>query len=245
MWKNRAVLVTGGSSGIGKEIALYLSSLGATIVLIGRDEERLQQVQDQAVSECYYFVFDLLKTEEIEKIFQFCKEKNLKLDGMVHAAGIEVSLPIRVNDINQIRTLFQINVDAFLELEKFFIKPQYSNAESSIVVLSSMASQDCAAGMSGYAGAKSAINSIVKVSAKEFIKRRIRVNSIMPSCVDTAMTRRSYIGSNDNFDEYIKNEQPLGLIEPIQVAYLAEFLLSEKAKYITGAAIPIGAGMVC
>ena len=63
MWKNRAVLVTGGSSGIGKEIALYLSSLGATIVLIGRDEERLQQVQDQAVSECHYFVFDLLKTE--------------------------------------------------------------------------------------------------------------------------------------------------------------------------------------
>ena len=242
--KGKSFLITGGSSGIGKTVAKHLASLGAYIIIVGRTKEHLQQVVSELDSDCDYIICDLTNTDQISDIFDWLKAKNIKLDGMIHCAGVEYSEPVRVQKIENTRELMAINVEAFLELEKYFIKPKLSNAGSSIVVMSSIASVACEAGMSAYAGAKAAINAAVKVSAKEFNNRKIRVNGIMPAFVDTPMTEKSYRGSGDDFKEYIDSVQPLGLIEPEQIAYLTEFLLSDKAKYITGAIIPVGGGTV-
>ena len=80
---------------------------------------------------------------------------------------------------------------------------------------------------------------MVEVMSKEFLKRKIRVNAIMPSYVDTPMVAAGgRFGMNNGIDQ-----MPLGVIEPIQIAYLTEFLLSDRSKYITGAAIPVSAGV--
>ena len=88
-----------------------------------------------------------------------------------------------------------------------------------------------------YAASKSAMNTAVKVMAKEFVKRKIRVNGILPAYVDTRMTQ-----DIEDFVD-VEKRQPFGLIDPRQIAYLAEFLLSEKSRFITGALIPVSAGM--
>ena len=88
-----------------------------------------------------------------------------------------------------------------------------------------------------YSVSKAALNASVKVISKEFIKRGIRVNAILPANVDTRMC--------DNLKKLgsVLDIQPMGFIEPRHVSYLIEYLLSDKAKYITGGLIPISAGM--
>ena len=104
------------------------------------------------------------------------------------------------------------------------------------MALSSMASYTSDSGMMAYAGAKSAINTAIKVVSKECAKRKIRANAVLPGMVFTPMT-------TDGTDEYVKENQPFGFIEKEQVAYLIEFLLSDKSRYITGSEIPISGGI--
>lgn len=87
-----------------------------------------------------------------------------------------------------------------------------------------------------YSISKAALNAACKVLAKEVVRRRIRVNTIMPGYVRTPMT--AGLTEDD-----IKNEQPLGFIEPGEIAQFIEYLLSDKARHITGACIPVSAGM--
>ena len=104
------------------------------------------------------------------------------------------------------------------------------------MAMSSIAVHFCPKSMCSYSASKAAIDMTVEVMAKEFVKRKIRVNSIQPTFVDTEMTH------NTSDWEAKAAALPLGLIEPIQIAYLVEFLLSDKAKYISGSHIKVSSG---
>lgn len=93
--QGKNILVTGASSGIGKETALYLAKQGATVVLVARNETRLKEVKNAIGEHVYSYICDLNQLKSIKGIFEFCKEKGLKLDGMVHAAGISNPIPVR------------------------------------------------------------------------------------------------------------------------------------------------------
>ncbi len=237
---SQVILVLGASSGIGETTARYLSGQGNTVILVSRKEEKLKQIVEELPSKGYYFPYDLQNPEGMESIFGFCKEQGLKLDGMVYCAGINRDVPVKANIISDMREVMNVNYMAFVEAGKYFGKKKYSNDGASVVAISSLSAKTCLPGMCTYAASKSALNAAVKVMAKEYMKRGIRVNAILPTLVDTEMTKRAgdYIGSLDDR----VSVQPLGIIEPLHVAYLIEFLLSESAKYITGAEIPISAG---
>lgn len=134
---------------------------------------------------------------------------------------------------------FRLNYEAFVELVKYFSERRYSTKGSSIVAISSLASVTCRATALNYSSSKAAVNAAVKVMAKELGRRSIRVNSILPGYVITPMT------AGDRLTNDVKNTQPFGFIEPEYIAYMVEFLLSDKAKFITGANIPISGGMSC
>ena len=233
------ILITGASSGIGKEISLYLAKQGATVILIGRNEERLREIKEQIGDKAYTYVCDLNYTEKIRGIFDFCRENGLKLDGMVHSAGISEPMPVRSVSIQNVEETMRVNCMSFAELGKYFGGKRYSNEQASVVAISSLAATRQAMGQVSYAASMAALNSMVEVMSKEFLKRKIRVNAIMPSYVDTPMVAEGgRFGMNNGIDQ-----MPLGVIEPIQIAYLTEFLLSDRSKYITGAAIPVSAGV--
>ena len=104
-----------------------------------------------------------------------------------------------------------------------------------------MASLECAKAMSQYAASKNAVNAYTKVLAREAEKRKIRVNAIAPALVDTDMTHQ-LCDVLEDFEETIITRQPFGIIPVEQIAYLAEFLLSDRSAYITGTIIPVHGG---
>ena len=135
-----------------------------------------------------------------------------------------------------------VNTFSFVELGKYFSLKKYSANESAIVAISSISSILNDPGMIQYSASKAALNAAVKTMAKEFLRRKIRVNAILPANVNTKM----FTSGEDvieNFMETSLERQPLGIIETDQIAYLTEFLLSDNAKYITGETVVVGGGI--
>lgn len=235
-------LVIGGNSGIGKAIAMNLASQDEKVVIVGRDKTKLEAVSREDENIIPYS-YDLTNLEEINKIFDFCKEQGIKLDGLIYAAGLAKNVPLSMNDVTDMQEVFNVNCLAFAEMMKYFSKKKYANEGASVVAISSIGATLCLKGRAVYAASKSALNSIVKVAAKELAKKKIRVNAVLPGFVNTEMTEKLF-ENTENLDEIINSEQPWGLIEPEQVSDLVSFLMSDQAQMITGTLIPITGGRV-
>ncbi|MBE6096540.1 MAG: SDR family oxidoreductase [Schwartzia succinivorans] len=231
------ILITGASSGIGEATARYLASMNYYVLLVARNEEKLKKICADLGENASYIVGDLRDIDSVEGIFHECKRKCGKLDGMVYCAGIGGASPVRSEDWHVVEDVMRVNCLAFMQMAKYAVTRKYSSDGCSIVAMSSLSSVTCYHGMAAYSMSKSSINTLCKVLSKEVIRRNIRVNTIMPGYVRTPM-----MAGTEETD--IIDEQPWGYIEPTEIAWLIEFLLSEKAKNITGACIPVSAGMI-
>lgn len=238
----KTVLVTGATSGIGKAVTERFAFEGAKVVAIGRNKEQLAKLEQNFPDQVYSFSYDLLDLDHIEKIFAFCAEKELKLDGLVHCAGIAINSVIRANDIGEMEETMRINCFAFMELGKYFSMKKYSNNGGAIVAISSIEAYKNEKGLSQYAASKAALNSIVKAMSKEFMKRKIRVNAILPANVKTAMMMNA-VQQIENYIEMAEERQPLGFIEPEYIAYLTEYLLSDFSRFMTGELVVMSGGL--
>lgn len=236
MSDSRTVMISGSTSGIGLETARYLHECGYSLFLIGRNQDKLQNVVNEINAE-NSFVVDLENISEIKSIFVYCQSNGIKLHGLVHAAGYAINMPVRSYALEHAERLMKLNYYAFLELCKGFISKKISEDGASIVALSSLSSKTMLKGSVLYSASKNAMNTAVSVASKEFAKRFVRVNAVMPAYVDTRM--------NDGLNELIDitEKQPFGLIPPRAIAETVEFLLSDKSKYITGSLLPVSAGM--
>lgn len=240
--KDKNILITGATSGIGKTIAEQFAKEGARLVLVGRREEILRQLQKDFGQDTITIPCDLSKTEDIEKIFTVCRENACKLNGLVHCAGIAEMCGIRMFETEDAMNMMNVNTFSFVELCKHFSVKKNSYDASGVVAISSISSIRNDAGMILYSMSKAALNSAVKTMSKEFLKRKIRVNGILPANVKTDM----FVSGEDTFEDFMETaleRQPLGIIDTEQVSYLAEFLLSDNAKYITGELIVMSGGM--
>lgn len=241
MFTGKNILVTGASRGIGRGVAEYLLKNGASVVLVARGEEKLRELVEQYPNTAYAFPYDMTDLDHVESIFEFCKEKEMKLDGMFYSVGISENCMVRMITPEMAQETFDVNYFSLVQLGRFFSMKKYTADGASAVVMSSAASKVCEKAMSQYSASKAAVNAYVKVMAKEVMKRRVRVNAIAPVFVDTDMleiSRREI----DDLDHHIQEEQPLGIVPVEQIVNLAEFLLSDKSAYITGAVIPVFAG---
>ena len=240
-WKNKNVLIIGASSGMGKTIAQYLNSLGANIFLVGRNEEKLLGVRQLLEGTSNdYMVYDLEDVDNIGTIFSITQKKGYKFDAFVFTSGIDYSMPIKVNNLQKDREMLNINTVSFLELMKHVTKKKNCTENLSVVAISSIVTRILNPGSAVYAASKAALDTIVKVAAKEFVQRKIRVNCISPALTDTPLITSRKESGGIYADNGI-HLQKFGYIEPMQIAYLTEFLLSEKANYITAANIEVNA----
>lgn len=237
----KKILITGASRGIGRGTAEYLLSQGAEVVLVARNKEKLIELEEQYPDKAHGYPYDLTDLEHIEEIFRFCVEKVGKLDGMFHAAGLSNNATIKSLEVDEMKSMFDVNYFSSVQLGKCFMNQKYSQKGSGIVYMSSLASFLCEKGMSQYCASKAAVNAFVSVMSKEGVKRRIRVNAIAPAYVDTEMAWGAK-EEHEDFDEYLNQIQPYGMIPVCQIANLAEFLLSARSSYITGAIIPVSGG---
>ena len=117
----KTILITGATSGIGYETANLLYKKGYSLFLVGRDENKLLSIS-AITGGAPYYVLDLEKTEQIEEMFNYCRENGIRLDGLVHAAGYVINVPVRKYKIEHMEKQIRINYYAFVELCKCFYR---------------------------------------------------------------------------------------------------------------------------
>lgn len=241
--KGKVILVAGATGGIGSGVARKLNREGARLILLGRNEVLLKELQEELQGETDFFVCDFMEIEKLNEVFLFVKEQGCKLDGMVYAAGFCEDLPLKSVSFQDMQKCMTLNYYAYVELCKHFSSKRYSNEGSSIVALSSMATSYCDKAMSQYAASKSAVNAATKSMAREFARRKIRVNAVAPGLVDTRMATGMPDLVEGGYEAFRGERQTYGIIPVDEIANLIEFLLSEVSGHITGEVLRVIGGV--
>jgi len=233
----KIILITGSSSGIGREIAIQCSKLGAKIIITGRNLSRLEETKEMLNGDQHSIIVADISTND--GITSLVNQLPL-LDGVVHSAGILKRLPLKfINDTN-LNELMRINFFAPALLTQQLYKKKLLANESSIVFISSVASSFASLGNIMYMSSKGALNSFVKGIAFELSSTGIRANAIQPGMVKTNLT----VAIPD--DEILKDiaRYPLGRYgKPEEVAYAAIYLLSDATKWMTGSILTLDGGL--
>lgn len=244
-------LIVGASSGIGEACVHKLSEEAENLIIIARNKEKLNVLQSQYEGKINIFPvpYDVTDLEHINTVFAVCKDNHIKLDGMVYSAGMDGTWPVKINNTALMQEMMRVNCFGFVEMARNFYSKRFSADGASIVAVSSIASLLNETGMSAYCASKAALNSYVKTMSKEFVRRGIRVNAVLPAGVSTPMAEKK--GSllsglaaaelNEKSSTF-PDPQPLGMIPPDIVASQIAFLLSDQAGYITGELLTMGAG---
>ena len=231
-------MVTGASSGIGRAVSIILSELGASIILCGRDEERLQETHERLKGKGHRIIpFDVKDFSAYDIVFEQAVDDGKKLDGLVHCAGVATPTPLRVIYEEMIHDLLDVNYVSFMMLLKWYIKKKYSNG-GSIVTISSVNAHYPQKCMSVYAASKLALEASVKTVALELAERGIRINCVIPGGVNTPMEQQIL----EKTRQYLKQKALLGMAEPEDIANMIIFLLSDLSKKITGRAMYVDSG---
>ncbi len=239
--ENKTILVTGASSGIGRQVAISASEMGATLILNGRNEVELKNTLSQLKGNGHkIFIADLLKQEERDELTRTIPS----LDGMVHCAGIVKPFPIKFLDQQKLEETMKLNYESPVLMTSGFLKQKKINKDASLIFLSSVSGQHPHKGGATYAGSKAALESFVKVLALELYVQGIRANCISPGMVKTAMYDQAEIEmSKEDMDKHV-SKYPLGVGLPTDVAHTAIFLLSPAARWITGINITLDGGLL-
>ena len=238
------IVVTGASSGIGKSIAIFLSKLGASIIMVARNEERLKEVYHNLEPGNHsWYLLDLNKPDGIESMLNNICRSGLKLNGLVHSAGISMTVPVQFLKSDDLKNIMTVNFYSFMEFVKHFSKRKYNDNGGSIVAISSISSKVGARGLSAYCASKGALDSSIRALALDLAPKNIRINSIDPGMIRTQIYEDlNGLVNNKDFEADLKKRQILGVGEPEDVACAAAFLLSDASKFITGTSMIVDGG---
>jgi len=237
------VLVTGASSGIGRDTAILLSSLDARVILTGRNRDRLQETLSCLDGQGHRIEpFDFGHPEEIGDWLGALTASAGPLNGLVHAAGVELISPIRFVRQPDVEELMRVNLLSTIMLIRAFAQKARHASPSSIVLLSSIRGTLGAPSMSVYGASKAALIGLAKALAVELAPRQIRVNCIAAGCVETEMLARFRDSFSAEQFQALERAHPLGFGKARDVAHAAAFLLAETGRWITGSTMTVDGG---
>jgi NAD(P)-dependent dehydrogenase (short-subunit alcohol dehydrogenase family) len=231
-------LVTGASSGFGRSIAQMLAPT-RRIILAGRSVEKLEAARSTCAMTERHMVWarDLSRLEGIgEELAAFMAEKQICIDHFVHSAGFTGIQFARAVEMTFVTRVFNVNVFSAMEI----IRPLTQNRVNkgslrSITFISSIATRVGASGYFVYAASKGAVNAMSLSLAVE-LAPKVRVNAVLPGIIETQMTQEYF--TNTDFVAYY----PLGFGRPEDVADMVEFLISDRARWITGQELVVDGG---
>ncbi|GHT19525.1 oxidoreductase [Bacteroidia bacterium] len=239
--ENKNIIVTGASSGIGRQTAVACAKMGANVVLIARNTEKLQETLHlmQNTENHKVIGFDVSDFENIGKtIDEIVREKG-KINGFVHCAGMELTVPFIAMKAAHYKEIFNVNTIAAFEFVRHISKKKYAADKLSLVLISSIAAHCGQAGLAAYSMSKSALTGGIKSLAVELAPKSIRINTIEPGWVlGTNMTQK-YDNENNAPD---KSLYPLGYGQTADVANACVYLLSNAAQWVTGTNLIVDGG---
>lgn len=249
----KRVLVTGASSGIGKQVAQTCAAMGAELIVTGRDEARLAETlaslgaavaspgtglhtPSQAPSHRAHRA-DLIDAAQRDAL----ADSLGAVDGIVHCAGISRLSPMRQVNSAHLHQIWQVNYEAPMLLTQRMLAKSLIRPDGSIVFISSIAAFIGVAGVGAYSGTKAALIATMRCLSMEVAKRRIRVNCLAPALVESPLldATAALVGSLDEE----RKAYPLGFGKPEDVANAAVFYLAPASRWITGTTLVMDGGL--
>ncbi|MDE6337014.1 MAG: SDR family oxidoreductase [Muribaculaceae bacterium] len=241
--QGKKILVTGASSGIGRQCVIDCSRMGATVILLARNEERLQETFSHLYgSDHQIIVADLTAFDTIPSMVETIVSRVGKVDGLVNCAGISTTLPLKLMTTTKLDEFFRTNVYSAVELSKEVSKKKNMNEGGSIVFLSSVMGVVGESGKSLYSMTKGALLSAARSLACEFAKRRIRFNCISPGAILTPINENLPHMTDPEKRQILEGKHLFGLGRPEDVAYACIYLLSDASKWVTGQNLIVDGG---
>jgi len=237
--KGKTIFVTGASSGIGRATATECTKLGATVVISGRNEQRLCETYNMLEGSGHIkIVADLSVEDDLSGIIKQMPE----IDGIVHAAGLIQTLLFQFMNKTDLANIFDVNFFAPVLLTQKMLQAKKFKKESSIVFISSIEGSLIAHfGNSMYSASKGAVTAMVKNMALDLAPKKIRVNCVLPG-----MTETPFINLESIMQEQLDADMKLYPLKrygkPEEIAYAVIYLLSDASAWVTGTNLLIDGG---
>lgn len=244
----KVVMVTGASLGIGLEICKQFSALGAIVIMVARNIEKLELGKNQIGNDdkIYTYACDLSIESEIDKLFGFIREKFQKIDVLVNNLGafsektewnaIDYDLWIKTFETNVLSAYFCMVNAADIMVEK--------KIKGVIINVGSSSALQVKKGRLHYTTTKSALHTLSRVTAMDLAKHQIRVNVVSPGPTETEIVHERMKDPDQRAQEEVRIRKiPLGrYASTTDIANAVIFLSSSKAEFITGAILPVDGG---
>lgn len=243
-FSNKTALVTGAGSGIGQIIAQQLAAEGAQVIIFDLEETGLQETAALHPNISYH-VADITDSTALKSIINDIQQRFGKLDILVNNAGVAPVAALADVNIDEIDSVFAINVRGVIVLTQLAL-PLLKIAQGNIVNITSSAATDPLANMSVYSASKAALHALTVSWAKDLAKDNIRVNSVAPGPIWTAIYEKTAL-DNAGIQAHIQRVTELTPLhrfgKPIDVAKVVSFLASDEANFVTGGNYSVDGGI--
>ena len=234
--ENKTVLITGASSGIGRQCAIDCSKMGAKVVLVARNEERLNETLSKMDGEGHLISsFDLTNFAEIPNLVKKVVDAIGPLDGALHCAGISNTEPLKLYDVERLEEFFKANVFGAIMLTKEICKMKnISKNGGSIVFFASVMGVVGESCKSAYSLTKGALISGVRSLAAEYGKKNIRMNCVSPGVIETPINANQNYMKDPVLRAQFEAKHLLGLGQCSDISNACIYLLSDASRWVTG-----------
>jgi len=237
------IIVTGASSGLGRELSINLSKINCKLFLTGKNKIELLKTYKMLKGDNHkYFAFDLNNLNKLETLTSKMFENDIQFDGFVHCAGMHNIFPLNLIEKKNLIETYNINVFAPLLITKEFAKKNNHNINSSIIYISSVSAFIGSSSLSLYSSSKAAQIGLMKSLAVELSKKKIRVNSISSSFFESKIFNKikSKIPKENLLQLNKKHLLGIGKYQDIIPTII--HLISDDSQWTTGSNLVIDGG---
>lgn len=247
--ENKVIIVTGASSGIGAQCAIDCSKMGARVVLVARNEERLKQTLEQCEEPSRHMILplDLSSSDGLKDGIKDVVAKVGKTNGVVNCAGMSSVTPLKLVTDELLDQFFRTNVYSAINLSKEVTRVGNYDKERgcSIIFFASimgLCGEKC---KTMYSATKGALIAAARSMACELAKNKVRVNVVSPGAIETPINAKLPHMADPELRKELEEKHLLGLGECSDIANACIYLLSDASKWVTGQNIVVDGGYTC
>lgn len=242
--EGKKVIVTGASSGIGQQVAITCTRMGAKVALIGRNRERLEETRSQLEGDGHIVIsYDLTNLAGMKDMVANIVSQMGAIDGLVNCAGISATLPFKLMLPDKVEEMFKTNVFATIELTKQVLgMKNVSKQGASVIFFASVMGCVGENAKSLYSLTKGALISGCRSLAVEYAPKKIRVNVVSPGVVETSINKNQPYLADPERRKATEALHPLGLGSTEDIANACVYLLSDASRWVTGQNLIVDGG---